>query len=128
MNDWKIDVEHALHYQRQFLAPEESRWDVGSCTSYVLLNRVSVDGVVRDELDLEAEITLSDGRDVVNFDASYSDEPGRQDVYLAMMCKLRDQLIAYCSAYGEALARMRGQSISSGAESVVVTNYHDAVG
>ena len=114
MTDWKIERAAALHYQRQFLAGEDNRWDAGSCYSYVLLNRISDPDGAPAGVDIEAEINISDGFDTAHFDASTCNEADEQDAYLAMMCKLRDQLIAYCAAYGEAVAKTREQSVTVG--------------
>lgn len=94
------DSVKQLHYHRQFLAAEGTRWDEATCVSYVYL----------DEDGIEAELTITAGRDVVNFDRSYRDTD--YDAHLATITKLMEQVIAYRQAYAEALALVRGQAIT----------------
>lgn len=89
---------------RQFLAPDTDRWNGSTCITYV--NVWDDDG----RMGIEAELSISDGRDTANFDGSYENH----DEHLAQITKLRDQLIAYCAAYSEAVAIVRGQPVTRG--------------
>jgi hypothetical protein len=104
------DAVKNLHYKRQFLAPEGNRWDEYACISYV---RIDEDGI-------EAELTISSGRDAgVNFDRSYRDEG--YDDHLAIITALMEQIIAYRQAYAEAIAIVRGQATTRGGYVVEMT-------
>lgn len=103
-----------LHYKRQFLAPEQSRYERANCYSYVYIDN-DPDGI-----DLEAEFSICDGySDVVNFDGTIG-TPYKPDEHLAMITALMEQIIAYRQAYAEALAIVRGQGVTRGGESVVI--------
>lgn len=93
-----------VHYMRQFLAPEESRYDRAHCYSYIYL------GGDPDDIDLEAEFTISDGyQSNVGFDGTRHDN---YDEHLAVITALMEQIIAYRQAYAEALAKLRGQGVT----------------
>lgn len=97
-----------LHYTRQFLAPEQSRYERANCYSYVYVDS-DPDGI-----QLEAEISISDGySDVVNFDGTTSSAE-EQDAHLAAITVLMEQIIQYRQSYAEALATVRGQSVTGG--------------
>lgn len=118
MNDWELDIAATPHYQRQFLAPENSRYEGGSATSYVHLQRWTRKGDPQD-LDVEAELSISDGRNTVNFDLSHNNQENG-DLHLAVITRLMEQVIAFRQAYADALATMRGQAVSGGADGGVV--------
>jgi len=93
-----------VHYQRQFLAPEESRYDRSSCFSYVYVDS-DPHGI-----ELEAELVIADGYSAAfHLDGTRDEE---YDEHLAAVTRLMEQVIAYRQAYAEALALVRGQAIT----------------
>jgi len=105
------DTVKELHYERQFLAPKRTRYDRCFCQSYVYV------GTTPEDIALETELIISDGNDIIDFDFAHWDD--QYDQYLAAITKLMEQIIAYRQAYAEALAIMRGQSVSVGATATV---------
>lgn len=86
-----------LHYRRQFLAPEGTHYDESNCISYVHFGQFGKD-------DIEAEVVISAGRGVINFDGSFQED---HELHLATMTRLRDQLTDYIEAYKHALELAR---------------------
>jgi len=107
----------SIHFQRQFLAPEQMRYDQSYCQSYVYLN-AATELYDSGEFTIESELIIGDGHDCVNFDFAHYDE--HPDEYLAMITKLMEQVIAYRQAYMEALALVRGQGRTSGGEAIEI--------
>lgn len=93
-----------LHYQRQFLVPEQSQFERSSCFSYVVTDSDP------DGFDLEAELIISDGHNAsFHLDGT---RPQEYDEHLAVVTTLMEQIIAYRQAYAEALALVRGQPVT----------------
>lgn len=108
-----------IHYQRQFLAPEQDRYDEGNCQSSVYLT--TFDDAEGDWQVIEAALRISDGRDCADFDfAKWDDE--HADEFLAMITKLMEQVIAFRQGFAEALSIRRGQGQTSGGTLYTVTN------
>lgn len=107
------NTAETIHYRRQFLAPEETRYDQPYCQSYVYFD-ADPDGI-----RLESELIIGDGRDTFNLDYSrWDDDP---DGYLAMVTKLMEQVIEYRQGFAEALARERGEALTRGGEAALFT-------
>lgn len=117
MSDWKLEIEATPHYQRTFLAPDYARYDEGSVVSFVHLKRWTNKGVP-EELDVEAELAISDGRNTVNFDFNYNAQDG--ELHLAVLTRLMEQIIQFRQSYADALAIMHGQSVSAGSDTTLI--------
>jgi hypothetical protein len=109
------DTVQTVHFKRQFLAPEQTRYDQPYCTTYVYF-----DAAPNAVLELESELVLSDGYHTARLDYNHWDDD--PDAYLAMLTKLMEQVIAYRQGFAEALAKKRGQSVSVGADASIVLN------
>lgn len=99
-----------IHYQRQFLAPEQMRYDQSYCQSYVYL------GTAPDDIDLETQFLVGDGHSVISLDFALWDDD--YDAYLDMLTVLMNQMIAYRQAFAQAVALKRGQAVTGGSPTV----------
>lgn len=106
-----------LHYKRQFLAPEQSRYDQSMCQSQVELCEYRDDPPPL----ILAELLISDGHNVCSFEVHVHDTEN-YDEHLAVITALMEQVIAYRQSYAEALAIVRKTAITGGADASTVLN------
>lgn len=100
-----IEQENSFHMERNFLADEPSQFARATCYSYVYHQRWMVDGKP-DELEIEAELVISDGREVIAFDGSYDD----REAHLEAMTRLVNQITAYRDAFARAIDELEGDT------------------